>query len=234
MGDEWIKKAQKINYRFWLLLKLKVFKSVKGAAFGGWIDANTRNSKMPFSRERRLKVFRTKEKCFAHKSHECVCFMLNLCHPLWKLKASRQAQSFSLLETFSRKGFSESSKSEWINCSSHFLPASLPQDRPCLQGEEELWLHAAGSRSRLHRLRHPRYCFYNKTKYSAVLTDASSLCVAAFHSCAVLCCGRWGGQMYFTRVRLLWCQPLGAEGDQEAFVCVWDCECCRKWTYLTH
>lgn len=46
MGDEGIKKAQKINYRFWLLLKLKVFKSVKGAAFGGWIDANTRNSKM--------------------------------------------------------------------------------------------------------------------------------------------------------------------------------------------
>lgn len=46
MGDEGIKKAQKINYRFWLLLKLKVFKSVKGAAFGGWIHANTRNSKM--------------------------------------------------------------------------------------------------------------------------------------------------------------------------------------------
>lgn len=86
MGDERIKKAQKINYRFWLLLKLKVFKSVKGAAFGGWIDANTRNSKMPFSREHRLKVFRTKEKCFAHKSHECTLLHVEFVSPSLKFE----------------------------------------------------------------------------------------------------------------------------------------------------
>lgn len=81
MGDEGIKKAQKINYRFWLLLKLKVFKSVKGAAFGGWIHANTRNSKM-----RRLKVFRTKEKCFGHKCHECALLHVEFVSPSLKVE----------------------------------------------------------------------------------------------------------------------------------------------------
>lgn len=95
-------------------------------------------------------------------------------------------------------------------------PVPLLQDRPRLQGEEDLRLHAARSRSRLHRLCHLRY-----PQYSTPLC----VCVVVWPKhCSESACE--GVQIHLKWVSLLWCQPLGVEGDRVGVcVSVW------RWVY---